>query len=322
MTGRERIRKIIAGEPTDRCGLWLGEPTPETWSIYSRYFGVSSQEQWRSNLGDDYRWVPGWGAFPCEAHAPWGLLGECSAVSDLERYSWPSADTIDFKPALATLAACGDSYRASGMWTCFFQNAIGLMGMEGLMISMMDNPPVVHAVIDRICQYYYDANERFYSLAGDAIDGFFFANDLGTQLDLLCGPAQIDEFVLPWIRTFCEQARRHGRQVIMHSCGSIWRIIDRLIDAGVQCLHPLQARARNMDADFLAERFKGRIAFLGGIDTQDLLVNATPRQVCDEVRRVRRLLGPRLIVSPSHESLLPNVPPENVAAMARTALET
>jgi uroporphyrinogen decarboxylase len=195
------------------------------------------------------------------------------------------------------------------------------MGMEGLLIGMMDNPPLVHAVIDRICRYYYDANERFYAAAGDSIDGFFFANDLGTQLDLICGPQQLDEFVMPWIRTFCDQARSHGRQVIMHSCGSIWRVIDRLIDAGVQCLHPLQARARNMNAEFLAEQFKDRVAFLGGIDTQDLLANATPEQVAEDVQRVKRLLGPRLIVSPSHESLLPNVPPENVAAMARAALE-
>ena len=53
-------------------------------------------------------------------------------------------------------------------------------------------------------------------------------------------------------------------------------MIDRLIDAGVECLHPLQALARNMDAAYLAEHYKGRIAFLGGIDTQDLLVHGTP----------------------------------------------
>jgi uroporphyrinogen decarboxylase len=33
------------------------------------------------------------------------------------------------------------------------------------------------------------------------------------------------------------------------------------------------------------------------------------------------VLGPNLIVSPSHEAILPNVPPENVEAMAEAALE-
>ena len=63
------------------------------------------------------------------------------------------------------------------------------------------------------------------------------------------------------------------------------------------------------------------IAFLGGIDTQQLLVHGTPDQVAADVRRVKALLGPNLIVSPSHEALLPNVPPENIWAMSQAALE-
>jgi uroporphyrinogen decarboxylase len=109
--------------------------------------------------------------------------------------------------------------------------------------------------------------------------------------------------------------------VILHSCGSIYRVIERLIAAKVNCLHPLQARAYGMDAETLAREFKGRIAFLGGLDTQDVLVNATPEGVRAEVRRIKKLLGPRLIVSPSHEALLPNVPPENVIAMAEAAIQ-
>ena len=112
-----------------------------------------------------------------------------------------------------------------------------------------------------------------------------------------------------------------GYQVILHSCGSVYKVIERLIAAGVECLHPLQARAANMDAETLARDFKGRIAFLGGIDTQELLVHGTPAEVKADVRRVKKLLGPCLIVSPSHEALLPNVPPENVVAMAEAALE-
>jgi len=107
--------------------------------------------------------------------------------------------------------------------------------------------------------------------------------------------------------------------VILHSCGAIHKVIDRLIDAGVECLHPLQAKAAGMSADDL-QPFKGRITFMGGIDTQDLLVNGSPDDVRADVRRVKALLGPRLIVSPSHEAVLPNVPPANIEAMAEEAL--
>jgi uroporphyrinogen decarboxylase len=109
--------------------------------------------------------------------------------------------------------------------------------------------------------------------------------------------------------------------VLLHSCGSVHRIIDRLIDAGIDCLHPLQAQAFGMDADSLAGEFNGRIAYLGGIDTQRLLVGGTVQEIKEDVRRIQRTLGPHCIISPSHESLLPNVPPRNVAAMSDAALD-
>ncbi len=74
-----------------------------------------------------------------------------------------------------------------------------------------------------------------------------------------------------------------------------------------------------MEAETLAEDFKGQIAFMGGIDTQELLIHGSPAEVKEDVRRVKELLGPRLIVSPSHEAVLPDVLPENVEAMAEAA---
>ncbi|RLB94982.1 MAG: hypothetical protein DRH90_26005, partial [Deltaproteobacteria bacterium] len=112
---------------------------------------------------------------------------------------------------------------------------------------------------------------------------------------------------------------RHGYQVILHSCGAISKVISRLVDMGVDCLHPLQAKALDMEAEKLAESFKGRISFMGGIDTQDLLVHATPEEVKADVDRVVAALGPRLIVSPSHEAMLPDISMKNIEAMAQAA---
>jgi uroporphyrinogen decarboxylase len=152
------------------------------------------------------------------------------------------------------------------------------------------------------------------------VDASFSGNDFGTQRDLLISTQHFDEFFLPWIRRFAAQARQHGLQVMMHSCGSVHRLIDRLIDAGVQCLHPLQAKAPGMDAGSLVRDFGGRISFLGGIDTQELLVRGRPADIREEVRRLKDLFGPRWIASPSHEALLPDIPPQNVAAMAEAVL--
>ena len=336
VTSRELVRKIISGLPASRCGFWLGNPYPDTWPIYHKYFGTSTEEDLRRKLGDDYRWIS-----PSlmdstykhperkkifdlgqekRSHGQPGPLAEAETLRDVEAFDWPNLDYLDFSPCLHALENAGPFYRASGFWAPFFHDVMDLFGMESYFVKMHTNPEVVHAVTAHVCEFYLEANRRFFALAKDLIDGYFFGNDFGTQLDLIISPGHFEEFVLPWFRKFTDQAHAQGFQVILHSCGSIYRVIPRLIEAGVNCLHPLQARAKNMDAERLSREFGGKIAFLGGVDTQQLLIHATPNEVKDEVRRLKDLFGPCWIVSPSHEALLPNVPPQNVAAMAEAAV--
>lgn len=341
MTPRERIKTIFAGGQPDRCSFWLGNPHPDTWPGYFSHFGIpptpaaTAEEQLRRRLGDELRWLcPQWSSYrhpqqqPLWAHqhdarrglASGGVFADCEDARAVADFPWPNPAYLDFSTTLAALRQAGDVYRASGMWCCFFHNVADFFGMENYFVKMHTDPEVVDAVTRHVCQFYLAANERFFAQAKDEVDGFFFGNDFGCQLDLLIGPGHFDRFILPWLRAFTEQGHRHGYQVILHSCGAIHKVIDRLIAAQVNALHPLQAKAAHMDAASLARDFRGRIAFMGGVDTQELLVHATPAQVRAEVQRLKAVLGPNLVISPSHEALLPNVPPENVLAMAEAAV--
>ena len=333
MTSRERVKTIFAGEKADRCGFWLGMPHPDTWPIYLKHFGFTEEEQLRLYLQDDIRWISAeWQSYKHPEGKPLfnmtrvGISGDaqpvfadCEDVAEVEAYAWPNPDYLDFTETVRNLKNAGDVYRASGMWCCFFHIAADMFGMENYFIKMYTNPDVVDAVTRHICEFYLEANERCFAAAGKEIDALFFGNDLGTQLDLLVSPAQVERFIMPYTRKLVRQGHAHGYQVMHHCCGAIHKIIPSFIDAGIDALHPLQAKAANMDAATLARDFKGKLAFLGGIDTQYLLVHGTPEQIRADVRRVKELLGPSLVVSPSHEALLPNVPPENVVAMAEEA---
>jgi uroporphyrinogen decarboxylase len=337
MTSRELLKDIVALRQAPRCGLWLGNPHPDSWPGLHRYFGTTTEEELRRKLGDDFRWISpsfalttfpspaskgifGWAAEKT-SHGQAGPLAEVEDPAEIDGFAWPDPDALDFSETLRALDEAGPCYRASGFWTPFYHDLMDFFGMEAYFVKMRTHPEVVEAATDRVCGFYYEANERFFDLAGDRIDAYFFGNDFGTQLDLMISPALFDRFILPWFRKLTDQARRRGYQVILHSCGSIHRVIPKLIAAGVNCLHPLQAKAANMDAVTLARDFGGRIAFLGGLDTQRVLNLGSPEDVKREVRRIKSLLGPHLIVSPSHEAILPDVPPANVAAMAEAAAE-
>jgi uroporphyrinogen decarboxylase len=332
MTHRQRVKDVFAGKAADRTGFWLGNPDPESWPGLLRHLGANNEEAARRKLNDDFRWFmagayrhpEGRPAFPRGAdknHSALGPLAECESVAEVEAFPWPDPAHLDFSDALAALRNAGDVYRGGGMWGCHFDILRNLFGFEECLVKMHTHPEVLDAALEHIAAFNLEGNRRFFEQAGPELDALFFASDMGTQLDCMISPKHFRHFLMPHFKSLAELAHRHGHKVIMHSCGAVRKIIPDLIDIGIDVLHPLQANAANMDAATLARDFKGKIAFMGGIDTQNLLVNATPAQVKDEVRRVRGLLGPNLVVSPSHESLLPNVPPANIAAMAEAANE-
>jgi uroporphyrinogen decarboxylase len=336
MTSRERIRNIINRQPVDRCGFWLGNPHPDTLPIYHAYFGTRTLEDLHLKLGSDFRWITpqffdsvyrppdGAGLFDVRkgkhSLGEAGPLANCESVREIDEYSWPEFRYLDFDECLRALRDAPEIYRASGFWAPFFHDVMDLFGVEEFMVKMHTSPAVIEAAFDHVCGFYLEANALFYEKAGTLLDAYFFGNDFGTQRELMIHPAHFDRFLFPWIRRFSDQAHARGYQVILHSCGSVHRVIERFIEAGIQCLHPLQALAHDMSAETLAGDFGGRIAWLGGIDTQDLLVNGSPHAIRQEVRRLIDTLGPHLIVSPSHEALLPNIPPANVAAMAEAVI--
>lgn len=112
-----------------------------------------------------------------------------------------------------------------------------------------------------------------------------------------------------------ELAHSYGVKVMYHSCGSIVEAIPMLIETGVDIIHPIQALAAGMEPANLKEKFGGQVCFCGGVDTQELLPNGTPQQVAAKVRELRACFPTGLIISPSHEVILPDVPPCNIKAM-------
>jgi len=250
-----------------------------------------------------------------------GPLSKVDDIKDVEEYEgWPDIKYLNFSTCIEEIRNTGDYYLLSGFWSPFYHDLTYLFGSENLLVKMCIQPDVVHSALNKLCNFYLEANELFYAQAGYLIDGFFFGNDFGTQNNLLFSPDQFEEFFLPWIKKFSKQAHDHGYQSILHCCGAINNIIPLLAKSGVDCIHPLQVKARDMQAEKLA-KYKNIISFMGGVDTQDLLPNGSPSEVADAVFNLMAHLGPNLIVGPSHEALLPDIPLENVKAMCDTVHE-
>ena len=124
----------------------------------------------------------------------------------------------------------------------------------------------------------------------------------------------------PGFERLCGVTHAYGVKVFMHSCGKITAIIPDLIEAGVDVLDPVQVKAEGMVPRELKAEFGDRICFSGGVDEQQLLIEATP----DEVRsQVRRLLDDMardggFFIGPTH-NFQADIPLENILAMYEAA---
>jgi uroporphyrinogen decarboxylase len=246
-----------------------------------------------------------------------GVFAECEDVKEVEAFDWPNPDYMDFANFEAEVDAAikADKAVIGGMWMPFFHTVSDFFGMDNYFIKMYTDPDVVHAVTEKVVDFYIEANKRCLSLVKGKMSAGFFGNDFGSQRDLLISPECFESFISPYYRNIISTIKQQNLPVLTHSCGAISRIIPSLLDCGIDGLHPLQANAVGMDAESLAREYKDDLVFFGGVDTQHLLPFESPEKVKSEVLRLKQVFGERYIVSPSHEALLPNVSIENVLAM-------
>jgi len=338
MTHRERFYATIANQPVDRPASWLGLPVPEAQQGLLHYFKVVSVDELKVLLDDDIYPIEVPYHYPPSNHiacafkfakvthddkpeertltAP-GFFEDIDNPADVELFPWPDPVLyLDVEESRRLARSVDPSYVRMGvMWSAHFQDACAAFGMEKALMVMLMNPELFVAVIDRITDFYLKANELFYEATKGYLDAVLIGNDFGSQCGLMVDPESLRAFVFPGTKKLIDQAKSYGLKVIHHSCGSIFPIIDDLVDLGVDAIHPIQALAQDMDAPNLKVHFEGKTAFCGGVDAQHLLVNGTPEQVSQKVKELKQLFPTGLIISPSHEAILKDIPPANIKAL-------
>ncbi|MFA6335777.1 MAG: uroporphyrinogen decarboxylase family protein, partial [Bacteroidales bacterium] len=252
-----------------------------------------------------------------------GFFEDYHDPDDVDKFPWPDPSIyVDPEECRRVVEDVPEGYAVLGViWSAHFQDACSAFGMEEALMRMMTEPEMFKAVIDRIADFYLQANEIFYKATQGKLHAVLIGNDLGSQKGLMVDPDSIREFVLPGTKKLVEQAKRYGLKVIHHSCGSIFDIIPDLIDCGIDVIHPIQALAANMEPQRLKDSFGNQISFCGGVDAQYLLVNGKPSEVVSKVQELRTIFPTGLILSPSHEAILPDIPPANIEALFSEAVK-
>jgi len=338
MDHRERFFRTIGYEQVDRPASWLGLPVPGAEKKLLAHFGASFVDEMKIKLDDDIYSIEVPYSDPPSNHiacafkfvksshidtpekrtltAP-GLFEDYDDPANVGRFDWPDPEIhLDREASLRRAkSAPGNLIRMGILWSAHFQDACSAFGMEKALITMLTNPDMFSAFIDRITRSYLRANEIFFESTKGCLDCMLIGNDSGSQTGMMVYPDSIREFVFPGTRLLIKQAKSYRVRVVHHSCGSIFLLIEDMIGLDADIVHPIQALAKYMDAQTLHYHFGGRIAFCVGVDAQYLLMNETPAKVTQRVQEMKKIFPTGLILSPSHEAILPDLPLENIRAM-------
>ena len=192
-------------------------------------------------------------------------------------------------------------------------------------IKMMTEPEYCRRYMMRAGEALARWFEHYVQAVGRYVDVIMVSGaDYGTQEREMFRPELFREFHTPAWKLVTDAIHRcPGVKVFVHCCGSIARLIPYFIEAGVDCLNPVQWTAAGMDLPILKETYGRELVFWGGaISTQRTFPFGTPQDVAREAQDVLDVMAPGggYVVNPIH-NILPEVPVENILALYRTALD-
>ena len=239
------------------------------------------------------------------AHSPWDHASEPDFWQQLRQRAISLRQTTD--RALVVVAGCN-----------LFEWGTFLRRIDNFLIDLVADPAGVERLLDALMEVHLATLEKVCHAVGDVVDVLRFGDDLGTDQGPFMSPLIYRKLFKPRHTILNDYVKKHSQMhTFLHSCGSIYKLMPDLIEAGYEIINPVQITSRDMQPEKLKQEFGRDITFWGGgCDTRHILNRGTTQQVMDHVRQNIEILAPGggFVFNTVH-NILPDVPPENIEAM-------
>ena len=238
-------------------------------------------------------------------HSPWDHAHEADFWSQLRAKALHLRATSD--RALMIVVGCN-----------LFEWGTFLRRIDNFLMDLVTEQAQVERLLDALVEIHLATLEKVCQAVGDVADIVRFGDDLGTDRGPFMAPAIYRDLFKPRHKIMTDYVREHSQMhTFLHSCGSIYKLMPDLIEAGFEVFNPVQISSRDMEPEKLKRDFGRDVTFWGGgCDTRRILNRSTPEQVRDHVRRNIEAFAPGggFVFNTVH-NILPDVPPANIEAL-------
>jgi uroporphyrinogen decarboxylase len=239
---------------------------------------------------------------------------------DLDRYVPPDPDEPwrydylnrllkRFKGERAVFAHATDVFNIASDW---------LLGAEKYYQYMIMKPDLVDRANEIALNYNLGYLKNCLELG---VDFVFITGDFAMTKGPFVSPKHTRRFMTPALKKQVDLVHRAGVPVLKHTDGNIWKILDDLVDTGIDGLHPIDPMS-GMDLGEVKERYGDRLCLAGNVNCGPTLSWGTVEEVRQEVKSCIRKAGHGGgYICMSSNSVHSGVKPENYVAMVRAIRE-
>lgn len=264
--GQAEVLRLLGGDFHSLCWCWpapfpgrrtVVEEDAATQVVRDEWGGLC--RFWKGKSG-----TPEHLGFGCDSRETWA-----SEYREALRNSVPAVEPGEAARAFA-------EGRRLGRWTHLttvegFEALRKLIGDEVFLMGLIEDP---EWIVD-IVRVHTDAVLRTFEAVlakGVEPDGLWIYGDMAFNHATFCSPDMYRELIWPFHKQMADWAHERGMKVIFHTDGRIGAVLDLYIEAGFDCLQPIEAKA-GMDIREIAPVYGDRLALFGNIDIMVLATN-------------------------------------------------
>ena len=263
---------------------------------------------WEDGYPSDYKGLPEamnkvlWANL---AHTPWDSAGREDFWDTLRANAVKLREESD----RALMIVCGCN---------LFEWGTFLRKIDNFLMDLVLDPVNVEKLLDALMEVHLVTLKKVCDAVGDVVDIIRFGDDLGMDSGPFMAPDTYRSLFKPRHKILCDYVHKNSSmKTFLHSCGSIYRLLPDLIDAGYDVINPVQTNSAEMDPATLKKEFGADITFWGGgADTRAVLNRMSPSEVKDHVKKRLEIFAPGggFVFNTVH-NIMADVPPENIIAM-------